>query len=188
MGRRRLLLLALIAGLVGAGYLVRSELGIEFSRESVESLVSGLGWKAPALFVGLVSFRQFLALPSMVVLSAGGAVTFYVSTCPPRPGDIYAMLGSFSGTSPGIDVGPFVIPLNFDPYFMISVTAANTYPFVASSAFLDGNGEAQAQFGLVPGTDPTLAGITLYHAFVIVDLATLTPIQVSEPDSITLGL
>jgi uncharacterized membrane protein YdjX (TVP38/TMEM64 family) len=75
MGRhRRLLLLALIAGLVGVGILARSELGIEFSRESVESLVSGLGWKASALFVGLVSFRQFLGLPSMVVLSAGGAV------------------------------------------------------------------------------------------------------------------
>ena len=72
--RRPLLLIALIAGLFAAGYVARDELGIEFSRESVESLVSGLGWKAPAIFVGLVSFRQFLGLPSMVILSAGGAV------------------------------------------------------------------------------------------------------------------
>ena len=72
--RSPLLLVALIAGLFAAGYVARDELGIEFSRESVESLVSGLGWKAPAIFVGLVSFRQFLGLPSMLILSAGGAV------------------------------------------------------------------------------------------------------------------
>jgi uncharacterized membrane protein YdjX (TVP38/TMEM64 family) len=74
LGRRPLILIALVSGLFAAGYVARDELGIEFSRESIESLISGLGWKAPAIFVALVSFRQFLALPSMVILSVGGAV------------------------------------------------------------------------------------------------------------------
>jgi len=75
MGRHRsVLLLLLVAALFGAGYVTRQELGIEFSRDSVEQLVVGLGWKAPAIFVGLVSFRQFLGLPSMVILSVGGVV------------------------------------------------------------------------------------------------------------------
>lgn len=68
------LLIAFTAGLFLAGYLVRSNLGIEFTQESIRHLVEGLGWKAGAIFVGLVTFRQFLFLPSMVVLPVGGIV------------------------------------------------------------------------------------------------------------------
>jgi uncharacterized membrane protein YdjX (TVP38/TMEM64 family) len=68
------ILIALTAGLFLAGYLVRSNLGIEFSQESIRQLVEGLGWKAGAIFVGLVTFRQFLLLPSVVVLPVGGIV------------------------------------------------------------------------------------------------------------------
>ena len=72
--RRQILFGVLIVVLFAGGWYARSELGIEFSRESVVRLVAGLGWKAGALFVSLVMFRQFLVLPSAVVLSAGGAV------------------------------------------------------------------------------------------------------------------
>jgi uncharacterized membrane protein YdjX (TVP38/TMEM64 family) len=68
------LLIAFTAGLFLAGYLVRGNLGIEYSQESIRQLVEGLGWKAGAIFVGLVTFRQFLFLPSMVVLPVGGIV------------------------------------------------------------------------------------------------------------------
>lgn len=68
------LLVALVAGLFVAGRSVRSELGLELSPESIQSVVAGLGWKGPALFVGLVTFRQFLLLPSALVLPAGGVV------------------------------------------------------------------------------------------------------------------
>ncbi len=69
-----LLLIAFIAGLFLAGPLIRSQLGIDISQESVRNLVAGLGWRAGAIFVGLVTFRQFLFLPSMVVLPVGGIV------------------------------------------------------------------------------------------------------------------
>jgi uncharacterized membrane protein YdjX (TVP38/TMEM64 family) len=69
-----ILLIALTAGLFLAGYLIRSNLGIEYSQESIRQLVAGLGWKAIAIFLGLVTFRQFLLLPSMVVLPVGGIV------------------------------------------------------------------------------------------------------------------
>ncbi len=69
-----ILLIAFTAGLFLAGYLVRNSLGIEFSQESIRQLVEGLGWKAGAIFVGLVTFRQFLFLPSVVVLPVGGIV------------------------------------------------------------------------------------------------------------------
>src|SRR5262245_32767090 len=69
-----LLLVGLIAVLFLGGQVVRSRLGIELSPESIRELVLGLGWKAAAVFVGLVTFRQFLFLPSAVVLPAGGLV------------------------------------------------------------------------------------------------------------------
>ena len=74
---RRLLplaLVALLAGLFLAGHVVRGQLGIELSAESIRSVVGGFGWKAPAIYLGLVTFRQFLLLPSALVLSIGGAV------------------------------------------------------------------------------------------------------------------
>lgn len=73
--RRRLLpllLLALVAGLFAAGQSIRTELGLELSVESIRGLVAPLGWKGPALFAGLVTFRQFLLLPSTLLLAAGG--------------------------------------------------------------------------------------------------------------------
>lgn len=72
--RKPLILLALVALLFAAGVAARNELGLEFSRESIERLVVGLGWKASLLYVCMVMFRQFLGLPSAVVLLAGGAV------------------------------------------------------------------------------------------------------------------
>jgi len=67
-----LVLLGLLAALLAAGLVLRRSLGIDFSIEGLRGLVVGLGWKAPVLFVGLVTFRQFLLLPSAVVLSVGG--------------------------------------------------------------------------------------------------------------------
>jgi len=69
-----LLLLALVAALFLGGREVRAELGLELTADSVQRAVAALGWKGPALFVGLVTFRQFLMLPSALVLPAGGAV------------------------------------------------------------------------------------------------------------------
>lgn len=67
-------LVLVIAGLFLGGQAVRASLGIELSAESLRDLVLGLGWKAAAVFVGLVTFRQFLFLPSAVVLPVGGLV------------------------------------------------------------------------------------------------------------------
>lgn len=67
-----LALVALIALLVLGGQAVRASLGIELDSDSIHGAVAALGWKGPAIFVGLVTFRQFLFLPSAVVLPAGG--------------------------------------------------------------------------------------------------------------------
>jgi len=68
-----LLLLAAFAG----GSELRAQLGFSFSLEGLTELrqwVEGLGWLGIAVFVGLVTFRLFLLLPSHVVLILGGLV------------------------------------------------------------------------------------------------------------------
>jgi uncharacterized membrane protein YdjX (TVP38/TMEM64 family) len=72
-------LLSLVAVVVGglflAGSAVREELGFEFSIDglaSVRAWVEGLGWLGTTAFVGLVTFRTFLLLPSYLVLLLGG--------------------------------------------------------------------------------------------------------------------
>jgi uncharacterized membrane protein YdjX (TVP38/TMEM64 family) len=72
---RRILPVALVAAIAVlflGGFVARRELGIEFSAEGIRSLVLSLGWKAALAYVGMVTFRQFLFLPSAVVLPVGG--------------------------------------------------------------------------------------------------------------------
>ena len=55
-----------------AGWAVRHQLGLELSTHSLQTLVTSMGWKAPALFLGLLTFRQFIFLPAIVILPVGG--------------------------------------------------------------------------------------------------------------------
>ena len=63
-----------IGGLFAGGLIARDQLGLELTPQSVKAVVTDLGWKAPAVFVGIVALRQFLLLPSALVLPVGGAV------------------------------------------------------------------------------------------------------------------
>ena len=83
----------------------------------------------------------------------------------------FFLLGSASGTDIGVSVDEFHIALNFDFYFLNTLTAPNFYPVPISQAALDVNGEGTARFELNPGTAPSFAGLTLHHAFGLIDPA-----------------
>jgi uncharacterized membrane protein YdjX (TVP38/TMEM64 family) len=73
MPRRVLPVLIVLLGIsLVAGYAVRELLGLELSTESLRATVTGMGWKAPAIFLGLLTFRQFIFLPAIVILPVGG--------------------------------------------------------------------------------------------------------------------
>jgi uncharacterized membrane protein YdjX (TVP38/TMEM64 family) len=67
-------LLALIAALFLAGRAVRGQFGVEIGPEPLRDWVQSLGVAAPLIYVGLVTFRQFLLLPSALLLTIGGLV------------------------------------------------------------------------------------------------------------------
>jgi uncharacterized membrane protein YdjX (TVP38/TMEM64 family) len=65
-------LAALLVLSVLAAWSVRNLLGVELSTRSLQAVVASMGWKAPALFLGLLTFRQFIFLPAIVILPVGG--------------------------------------------------------------------------------------------------------------------
>ena len=75
--RRRRIARTLVALVLLAVFFVvtselREGLGLELTAESIRETVAELGWWAPAGYLALVAIRQFVALPSMLVLGAAG--------------------------------------------------------------------------------------------------------------------
>lgn len=103
-------------------------------------------------------------------------------------GDAYAgrnyfVLGSLSGTVPGIPLpGGNVLPLNWDPFLGIVISAANTPFFANFQSTLDANGQETANFNTFGPVDPAMVGLTFSFAY-----TTFSPFDmVSNPVDIKL--
>jgi uncharacterized membrane protein YdjX (TVP38/TMEM64 family) len=67
------MILGILAAALLAGHLVRTWVGVEeLSPGGVRAAIQALGWSGPFLFFCLVVFRQFLAMPSWLLLPVGG--------------------------------------------------------------------------------------------------------------------
>ena len=107
-------------------------------------------------------------------LDAGGAQAF----------QLYFVLGTQSGTRPGLPFGGAVIPLVPDPWFSATLSAANSSVYTNSLGLLDGQGRAVASFNFPPGF-ASYAGTLFHHAFVVLDSNLQLPF-VSEPTAVKL--
>ena len=125
---------------------------------------------------------------SVVSLATGGVQSFELATCPPRPLLPYLLLGSASGTSPGVMTDGLVLPLALDSYLLYTLEQPNVPPYANSFGVLDAAGEATAAFTVPPGLPPSAAGLTLNHAFAVIELlpTLLAVVQVSNPVPIDL--
>ncbi|HEX6884176.1 MAG TPA: hypothetical protein VF530_12420 [Planctomycetota bacterium] len=127
--------------------------------------------------------------------SAGGGkawvverrVTLELNAGPSFAGLPYRVLGSLSGTSPGLTLpGGLHLPLNADAYF--SYTLAPSGPPLSSSfGALDASGRAQALFELPGRIPPALLGRTLGHAFIVTDPGTGDALFVSNVQPLVIG-
>ena len=109
-------------------------------------------------------------------LFQGGTQYLTVESGSAAAGDLYAVVGSLSGTTPGFAVHGVTIPVNPDDYFFLTVTAPNVAPLANSFGGLDANGRGFAQIDVPAGTDPSLVGQTVHHTAVTIQIA---PIQVT---------
>jgi hypothetical protein len=104
---------------------------------------------------------------------------------PIRP---YRILGSLSGTSPGIVLGRTAVPLNIDTYLRSTVLAEPSVPITDQIGVLDASGTATAALSVPSGLPPSLAGLSIFHAFVVSMPGThFAPILASNPTTVTLG-
>ena len=103
-------------------------------------------------------------------LSTGGVQTLVMNAGGLSAGLVHLLLGSASGTQPGIPVGGSLLPLGApDAYLDFTLANPNSALLPGSLGFLDEEGRAVATFVLPSGASPGLAGLTLNHAFVALD-------------------
>lgn len=112
--------------------------------------------------------------PTTISLAAGGSQGLRLDAGYLHADELYLLLGSTSGTSPGFPIGAgLTLPLNPDFYFFLTLNNPNQPPVLNSFANLTAAGSSTATFTLPPGTDPNLAGATVFHAFGAIDPVTL---------------
>jgi hypothetical protein len=82
-------------------------------------------------------------------------------------GKPYLVVGSMSGTRPGISLGALTLPLNFDAYTGLLAMAPNGL-ILGSQGFLDASGGATATFRMQSVVPLSMVGRVLHHAYIVV--------------------
>lgn len=96
-------------------------------------------------------------------------------------GLLYFVLGSISGTSPGLTVDGQHLPLVIDDYFLLTLLKPNTPPLTNSLGVVPpGWGVSFVDFTLQPGVDPALVGTLAHHAFLLFDPVTSAAVHASN--------
>lgn len=113
----------------------------------------------------------FHGAPTISVAS-GGEQQFLIRGGAALANQVFIILGSGAGTSPGTldSASGVTIPLNFDQYLLTLINGAGAGLIGPWFAFLDGDGAGNSKFGIPAGTNPTLAGTVLHHAAITVDI------------------
>lgn len=129
--------------------------------------------------------ETFVGTPGTISISGGGTQLWQldcdVANTP------YWVVGSASGTSPGIVLDGLQLPINVDNYTLHTLMFPNSGVFNASQAWLDSNGNATAGVVVSPGVlDSSLVGFSLHHAFVAFDYQTQQILHASNAQSLDL--
>jgi hypothetical protein len=117
-------------------------------------------------------------------LAQGGQQVLALDAGPSHAGALFILVGSLSGTSPGLVLDGLVLPINPDAYTNLTLTPT---PLLAGTpGFLDASGKGSVQFNLPPATSPGFAGLTLQHAFAGFDLTAGKVTFTSNAETLTL--
>ena len=156
--------------------------------EASNVFVAGRAFKG----IGAGTFQDFNVLrytqgmgadTPMLSAATGDSVTFSLDAGLDRALRNYWVLGSVTGTSPGTPLPDgSSLPLNFDAFTELTITAANSPLLVNSFGVLDANGEATAQFNMGP-LAASFVGLEFQFAYTL-----LAPFGFhSEPIEIVVG-
>lgn len=139
------------------------------------------------LFGGTGTTTEHLdGCPGELSVRAGGTQAFELWGGDANAGLPYLVVGSATGTDAGPIVDGLEIPLTPDAYTALTLDPALT-PVVHGYGLLDGQGRASASVTLAPQSDAALIGLTVRHAFVVVDPLDLSLSLVSAPVDVLLA-
>ena len=118
--------------------------------------------------------------------ATGGQVSFTLNPGPLYAGADYLVLGSLSGTDPGIALGSgLVVPLNYDTFMLVALNLANTVVFPGFIGTLDGTGSSAALFDTLGPFSPSIVGIQLSFATLVRGPGSSRWVWASNPYSVT---
>ncbi|MFT4709451.1 MAG: sulfatase activating formylglycine-generating enzyme [Planctomycetota bacterium] len=134
---------------------------------------------------------QTLTADVIEVSTAGGTQTFTLNAGVAHSSEYYLLLGSLSGTTPGISVNGHVLPLNLDSYLLRTFDKPNQVPLGNSFGMLPAavfgiGGEVTATFSLPPGLGASVIGRTVNHAYAAIDPGTGAVTMTSNAVSVNL--
>jgi hypothetical protein len=114
--------------------------------------------------VGAYERVPLIADVDTISVASGGTQSFQLDGGLDQRGRPFILLGTTSGTLPGIDLGSVLLPLNYDGYMQLTLDSPSA-TLIGSIGVLDQNGHALAQLSLPP-LPVSLVGTRFNHAFV----------------------
>jgi hypothetical protein len=155
--------------------------------DDVVSLYAGTARMITHLNVGCATGEPFCSDRDALLALAGGKQVLNLDAGSGFAGLPYFVLGSGSGTAPGVDLGVWNLPLNApDAYLDLTLVQFNGPILQDTLGTLDQAGRAQATIDLPPGI-PGLSGTSVDHAFLVIDpLAPEGVVFTSNPVSLEL--
>jgi hypothetical protein len=117
---------------------------------------------------------------------AGGSINFSHVFDTSLAGNNYWLLGSFTGSLPGLTIAPGVIlPLNMDALLTAMLMLPNSTTFVDTMGVIDVTGRADSTVVVPPGELlPGMVGLPLKFSHVVFDNFGV-PIETSPPTTVT---
>ena len=122
-----------------------------------------------------------------ISMSSGGTIEFDLVAGSPQAGNPYILLGSLSGTSPGVTIGSWNVPLNNDGYMRHLFRAPATPYHVGTLGTLDALGNASSSMTLPASLFPSLVGLTFHHAYLTAPPGVPHVSSVSNVESVVIG-
>ncbi|MCA8957643.1 MAG: hypothetical protein KDC87_16325, partial [Planctomycetes bacterium] len=121
-----------------------------------------------------------VATPATLALAVGGTQTLSIDAGIAGANQLYWVVGSITGTIPGVVLTGTHIPLQLDAYTDITLVAANSPPLSGFRGTLDATGAGAAVLR-VPAMLPVPSGFRIFHSAIVFDATTSQVLLATNP-------
>ena len=151
---------ALLVSSAGELYGVGNELHL------IDPASGGVTWLGTSDYYarGMEVTSDFIGSPAYLSVQAGGTQFLQYDAGPAFAGESFLVLGTASGTAPGITYRGVTVPLNPDSYLLYTLLNPLNPLLPQGGGALDANGSVQLGFILPAASSAALVGLTVHHS------------------------